>query len=316
MFDNQKIHTRGNKLLTFVLILALGVIAILTIGYSDISSEEDFYQSGIEEWTDSSALDPSDFSSDNLSISIAKDHKIQVAEEPQIRKASAVDSKAPLVAIIIDDFGPATNHSTIQGFVNLPFDITISIIPGNDRSVSIGKSALNAGKDVFVHLPMEPKSLESMDERDMIFADDDSSKIEMVFDRVFDELPHAVGINNHMGSRAMADTLFLKNLATILKKRDLIFVDSRTCREFLSLGIMRNIGVKATSRDVFLDEDNLTDNIEAQLAKVVRIARKHGWGVGIGHVKQETLDVLQKNMSIFESEGVEFVFVRDLINAL
>ena len=101
-----------------------------------------------------------------------------------------------------------------------------------------------------------------------------------------------------------------------LKSRDLVFVDSRTDKEFFSIGIMRKASVSATSRDIFLDYAIDTVIIEDQFARLIRIARKRGWAVGIGHVKQETLEVLQRKLPIYENEGIKFVFVRDLITDL
>ena len=152
-----------------------------------------------------------------------------------------------------------------------------------------------------------------MDERDMVYANFDSSQLATVFNRINEELPQAVGLNNHMGSRAMADTLFIVKLARELKSRDLVFVDSRTGKEFFSLGIMHETGVNAIGRDVFLDIVMDTEKIETQLEKLIRIARKRGWAVGIGHVRKETLDVLQRNLPKYANEGVNFVFARDLI---
>jgi len=299
-----------------MLILVSAIIAVLAIWYVSLSSEKSASLAELEKETQFLAIIASDVSVGSPEDSILNVITEPVVEKPVGRNLISSDSKDVTVALIIDDFGPSTNRETIRGFIDLPYDITISIIPGNDRSVSICEEATKAGKNVFVHLPMEPKEAASMDERDMVYANDDHSKLETVFNRVMKDLPQAVGLNNHMGSRAMADTLFLKNLATSLKSRDLVFVDSRTDKEFFSLGIMSKAGVKATSRDIFLDYALDTLIIEDQLERLIRIARKRGWAVGIGHVKQETLEVLQRNLPRHVSEGVNFVFARDLITDL
>lgn len=299
-----------------MLIAISAVIVVLAIGYVYFSSEKSASLAELEKETQLLAIIASDVSIVSPEDSVLNDITTPVVEKLSADNQISSDSNDVRVALIIDDFGPATNRETIKGFIDLPYDITISIIPGNDRTVNIGKATAKAGKDVFIHLPMEPKEPAAMDERDMVYVDDDHTRLETVFNRVLKDLPQAIGLNNHMGSRAMADTSFLKNLAASLKDRNLVFVDSRTDSEFFSLEIMRKAGVKATSRDIFLDYAIDTTIIEDQLSKLIRIARKRRWAVGIGHVKQETLEVLQRSLPRYESEGVKFVFVRDLITDL
>jgi uncharacterized protein len=316
LIDNKNSGHEKKNIKNIVLITISVVIAVLAIWYVYVSSQKSTSLAELEKETQFLAMIARDVSIVSLEDSVLNDITVSVAEKPSRRDKNSSDSNDVLVALIIDDFGPSTNRETIRGFIDLPYDITISIIPGNDRSVSIGQEVSKAGKDVFIHLPMEPKEPASMDERDMVYASDDHSRLETVFSRVLKDLPQAVGLNNHMGSRAMADTLFLKNLAVALKSRDLVFVDSRTDKEFFSIGIMRKAGVSATSRDIFLDYAIDTVIIEDQFARLIRIARKRGWAVGIGHVKQETLEVLQRKLPIYENEGIKFVFVRDLITDL
>lgn len=313
MLENLKSWLQNTKLRARVVIVLSSVVASLIICYIATLCVEPASSDQMEEKADSSIFrateTPFEYEPDTVAV-IAAD---SVSQELLREDSLSINLDEPIVALIIDDFGPSLNRETIQGFLDLPFDITISIIPGNDRTVDIGKAAHEKGKDVFIHLPMEPKEVAAMDERDMVYANFDSSQLATVFNRINEELPQAVGLNNHMGSRAMADTLFIVKLARELKSRDLVFVDSRTGKEFFSLGIMHETGVNAIGRDVFLDIVMDTEKIETQLEKLIRIARKRGWAVGIGHVRKETLDVLQRNLPKYANEGVNFVFARDLI---
>src|SRR6202035_1785536 len=58
------------------------------------------------------------------------------------------------VAIIIDDAGqwPATEH----GYLALPIPLTLSVLPHVRYTAQIAQEALDAGKGVMLHLPMEP----------------------------------------------------------------------------------------------------------------------------------------------------------------
>jgi hypothetical protein len=223
-----------------------------------------------------------------------------------------VDS--PLVALIIDDFGPGLNSKMVRGFMDLPHNITISIIPGNSHSAKVGRMAAQASKEVFIHLPMEPIESVSMDEPDMVYANADSLTLHNIISRVADELPQAVGLNNHMGSKASLSDDLMTKLALELRSRNWVYIDSRTVPHSRGLPQMRMAGVPTAGRDVFLDIDKDVKVIKDQLGKTVSIAKSRGWSIGIGHVRKNTLKVLLESLPEYEKEGIKFVFVTDLLD--
>ena len=224
-----------------------------------------------------------------------------------------VDS--PMVALIIDDFGPGLNSKMVRGFMDLPHNITISIIPGNSHSAKVGRMAARAGKEVFIHLPMEPIESVSMDEPDMVYADADSLTLHNIIARVADELPQAVGMNNHMGPKASLMDELMASLASELNSRNWVFIDSRTVPHSRSLSHMRKAGVPSAGRDIFLDFDRDMKVIKDQLEKTVNIAKSRGWSIGIGHVRKNTLKVLLETLPQYESVGIRFVFITDLLDS-
>lgn len=222
----------------------------------------------------------------------------------------------PWVAIIIDDFGPALNMKLVQDFLDMPHDVTISIIPGNLKSAEISQAAANRGKEVFIHLPMEPIDSVAMNERDMIFTDMDRDELEIVIDRIAAEIPNAVGVNNHMGSLATCKASLMVELSELFKAQGWIFVDSRTAPGSVASKTMTQAGVPALGRDVFLDFDPDEEIIREQLMKTVTIARFRGWSIGIGHVRLETLAVLSRMLPELEKEGIKFVSAGRLIKSV
>ncbi len=236
------------------------------------------------------------------------------------RPESSVDDlpspESPWVALIIDDFGPPSTANLLKGFQDLPFELTYSIIPGYTKSIWVGKTVHEAGGEVFIHLPMEPTRKVSMKERDMVLVGMDSLELKAILDRVTGDLPFAVGLNNHMGSKATLDDPLMKMLADELKKRGLIFIDSRTVPRSRGYPNMVAAGVPALGRDVFIDNYCESDDIIGQVSELIRIARRRGWAVGIGHPYRETLIALTEAASMIEDTGVRFVTVTALVNAV
>ncbi len=233
------------------------------------------------------------------------------------RKFPISDSlNSPLIAIIIDDFGPGLNRNVIKGFIELPFDITLAIMPGNDLTVKTSESAMQAGKESMIHLPMEPIDSVAMDERDMVYCSMDSAEVVEILDRAQAELPYALGMNNHMGSKATSDSTLMAVFANLLSDRGLFFIDSRTTPNSCGLKTMRQQSVPSAGRDIFLDFTDDPKIIRQQIYKASRIAERRGWAIAIGHARRETLEVLKNELPILQSEGFTFVSASRLLEII
>jgi len=222
--------------------------------------------------------------------------------------------KTPWVALIIDDFGPPGTLRMIEGFLALPFDLTFSILPGNLKSILIGRKIHDVGAEQFIHLPMEPDEWESMDERDMVMVGIDADELKLILDRVTSDLPFAVGMNNHMGSKATLDDPLMKLFAGELKARGLIFIDSRTAPRSRAYANTRAVGVPVLGRDIFIDNYRDASAIRERLQELFGIARRRGWAIGIGHATSKTLKALQAATPMIEESGVKFVSASVLVN--
>ncbi|MBM3328585.1 MAG: divergent polysaccharide deacetylase family protein [Calditrichaeota bacterium] len=226
------------------------------------------------------------------------------------------DYPAPQIAIIIDDFGHGWKRSVVEGFLDLPYEVTISIIPGSRHSVSTGRIAVRKGKEVFIHLPMEPETPTAIQERSMLMAHASQSDVAQLVDAACKELPMATGVNNHMGSKATLDGSLMEQLSRELNRHGLMFVDSRTVAGSKALNAMRQLGVPALGRDVFLDYDPDSLAVERSFDHLAAIAARRGWAVGIGHVRAGTLAILKRRLPQLEAEGIVVVPVSRLITRL
>ena len=217
------------------------------------------------------------------------------------------------IVLIIDDFG-YRNDLISDGFLELEVPITCAIIPGHSQSQKFAKKALNAGKEVIIHMPMESSVATSGEEEYKIKIGMTSEEIEWRINEVLNEIPEAVGMNNHQGSRATADSKIMSVVASVLKNRDKYFLDSRTVSNTVGEKSMRAIGVPTASRHVFLDNDSSIDKISSQLDELAAFAKKRGLGIGIGHARPNTLKVLQDKIPELLKVGYKFEFVSNAVN--
>jgi len=217
------------------------------------------------------------------------------------------------ICLVIDDFGYAHNE-TIDGYFSMEKDFSMAIIPGHIYSQSIGEIADSLGFEIIIHMPMEPYNYDSLSEKGFILSESlNANEVEERIDLAFLEIPMAVGMNNHQGSKATANLQLMKNVARSLKKRNKFFLDSFTNPESRGFITMRRFGVKTELRQVFLDhiEDSL--HIQNQLDSLVHLSHSMDVAIGIGHVKPITLEILKKEIPRLKSEGYNFVSLSKIV---
>ncbi len=216
------------------------------------------------------------------------------------------------IGLIIDDFG-YRNDEISDGFLHLDVNLTCAVIPGHVYSSSFGEKAVSRGHEVIVHMPMENVG-ENRGEEEFVLRVD--MKPDAVKNRVYDaldQIPEAIGMNNHQGSQATADPGVMNSVAAVLKERNKFFIDSRTTPETVAESIMNNWKVPSARRNVFLDNDHDEEKITRQLLSLVEIAERDGSAIGIGHVKQNTLNVLRKQIPELKRKGFKFEFVSNML---
>jgi len=218
----------------------------------------------------------------------------------------------PIVAVLVDDFGYFDN-SLVRKFLEFDAPITITIIPGLRFSRRIAEKAEEMGREFLCHMPMEPEN-GVYDELPLIKVGMSSKEITEFVLRALEDVPGAVGMNNHMGSRATADERVMKRVLSVCRKKGLFFVDSMTSPKSVAFGVAKKLGVPCVRNDLFLDNRN--EDTRAAMERLIGIARRRGYAVGIMHVKKNSFEDLVWFKDEVEKEGVEMVNVSRLIGVL
>ena len=234
-----------------------------------------------------------------------KPHKISPEIPPPALKGK--------IGIIIDDFG-YRNDEVSDGFLELNAYLTYAVIPGHEYSTSFGEKAVKAGYEVIVHMPMENTGKTYGEEEFVLTTEMDNETIQRRINTAFNQIPTAIGMNNHQGSSASADQRVMSSMARIMKERNLFFIDSRTTVETIAETTMEVFGVPTARRNVFLDNDDDEEKIIEQFMKLVKKSEELGSAIGIGHVKPKTLKVLKKHIPELQKKGFKFEFVSKMLH--
>jgi polysaccharide deacetylase 2 family uncharacterized protein YibQ len=217
------------------------------------------------------------------------------------------------VAIILDDAGGnSINYDEVYS-IGSPF--TISILPNLLHSSKVMNDAASAGKEVMLHLPMEPERYSYVrHDGGMVLTSMSEEEIRRVVLNGLGSVPKVSGVNNHMGSKATGDLRVMNVVFEVLKEKNLFFVDSRTASHSVAYNLAREKGIPAGRNAVFLDVYDNDEAVEKRLEQLVGIAVRDGYAFGIGHAtRPRTIAALKRLMPIYEERGVEFVFASSLV---
>ena len=232
-----------------------------------------------------------------------------------IKDTSIVDTtskKNATIVLVIDDFG-YRNDSVSDGFLDLNIPITCAIIPGHLQSRKFAQKAFAAGKEVIIHMPMESSLNTPGEDEYKIKSGMTSEEVEWRIREVLKEMPEAIGMNNHQGSKATTNGKVMSVLGSVLKANNKFFIDSRTTSKTVAEEIMRSIGVPTIRRHVFLDNDDSKDKISERIDEVARLAQKQGIAVAIGHAKPNSLKAIKDALPKLLADGYQFEFASNVV---
>jgi polysaccharide deacetylase 2 family uncharacterized protein YibQ len=201
--------------------------------------------------------------------------------------------RLPIVAIIIDDMG--YDRKLAKRFLDLDTVFTFSILHLSPFRNRIAKAAHEKGVETMLHLPMEPDEYPTVDPGPgALLSAMTPDELIRQLEKNLDDVPFIKGVNNHMGSKMTKDAARLRQIFTVLKRRDVFFIDSRTTSKTVCRSSAHLFQVPFAERSVFLDHIQRRDFIRKQIDLLVRIAERDGIAVGIAHPHTATYDVLRE----------------------
>ena len=218
---------------------------------------------------------------------------------------NATPHKAYL-SLIIDDLGQ--NLPRDRRVLALPGPVTTAVMPDTPHAAEFAREAHKAGKIVILHMPMDPATGAFAWHPDLPV-----DELEKRLNAAFKAVPYASGINNHMGSRMTSQPQAMAWLMGNLQQRHKFFVDSRTSAQTVAAAQAQKIGLASVSRDVFLDDVRTEQAIAMQLETAIKLARKQGSAVMIGHPYPQTLAVLERELPKLKAQGIDWIDIRQMI---
>lgn len=207
--------------------------------------------------------------------------------------------------LVLDDCGMSV--SQVNPFLALPIEITYAVIPFLPESAQVAEAVHRFGKEVIIHQPMEPVGNQNPGSG-AIFTSDAKDVILNKLQLSCENVPYAVGMNNHMGSKATADVRVMGEVLAFLGKRGFFFFDSKTSGGVVGKEIAASLQVHYLQRNaMFLDNEKNEEAIRKALQSGLKTADREGYAVMIGHaLTNELAAVLLETVPEILEEGYEF----------
>ncbi len=225
-------------------------------------------------------------------------HRETVPPPAPITRKKPVTNGIP-VAIIIDDIG--YDRKMAEGFLALKIPLTFSVLPMGTFNHSIVDQAIKNDVEIMLHQPMEPGSYPSVNPGPAaLLSSMKPDELIAQLNANLDSLPTVKGVNNHMGSKLTASSDKMRQIFTILKKRNLFFVDSRTTKATRCRPSAELLQLPFAERDVFIDHEPTSAFVRKQLKLLIARARRQGYAIGIAHPHSVTLEVLKEMLPELE----------------
>ena len=229
-------------------------------------------------------------------------------------KAPEKPSGLPRFALVIDDLGYAAPELVTRLCAQpVPFDV--AVLPYQEFTRQSAEIAHAKGKEVMLHLPMEPLGYPGPGKNpgpDAIMYDLTEAQVRERVRKALGDIPFRKGVNNHMGSRITPDQARMTWVLEEIKARQCFFVDSRTEKDSVAFDVARDLAVPCVQRKVFLDDDKDGAAIARQWQRALAMAKSDGQVLAIGHIYPETVEALEKLIPSAR-DRVTFVFASALV---
>lgn len=186
------------------------------------------------------------------------------------------------LVFVFDDGGQ--NLYDLQKFLELPFPITIAVLPKLKYSAESAKRVRKSGHELILHQPMQAINRSVNPGPGAITPEMTEEEVRKMLLSNINEIGPIAGMNNHEGSAITADIAKMEVILKTASDCGIFFLDSRTNVKTVVPLVAKEMGYNYYERNIFLDNEKTRENALMELKKGLDIANKKGSAVMIGHV--------------------------------
>lgn len=235
---------------------------------------------------------------------------------PKPRTKETVSQTSFYVSIIFEDAG--MDLEEVQELLNINAQFDVAVIPFLPFSNKISLMCREKGKEVMLHLSMEPEKESTvwLCPRSIMNSTPDD-EIEKIFKDALVNVPNSKGLSIHLGTLVCKNERIVKKVLSLSKENNLFVVDSTFSSESLFGKTGKQMGLEVILPDIVVDSRNELKPIQDKFNLLFNIAKKKGFAVAIAHLGAHggitTIEGFKEAIKKAEKENIKFVFVSDIL---
>lgn len=172
-----------------------------------------------------------------------------------------------------------------EEILNLPINLTVAIMPFMPLTKKDAELAYKNGHEVIVHIPMEPKNgKKSWLGPGAITTDLEDHEIRELVEAAIKDVPHVVGMNNHIGSKVTEDERIMRIVLKVCKEYGLFYLDSKTTAKSVVSKLANEMNDPFLKNNIFFDEIYSPQHIKKQADILAKSLAEINQIIAIGHV--------------------------------
>lgn len=208
----------------------------------------------------------------------------------------------PRIAIVLTNLG--INARRTEQAVQLPGPVTLAFAPYSRNVQDWIQKARDAGHEVLLTLPMEPRDFPRSDPGPFALmtsldAEQNIRRLEWIMSRA----TGYVGLVSYQGSGFTANPRVIKPLMADMRSRGLLYLDGKQAAASIAVRSAGAAGVPAAQADIILDLELGRAAVLKQLKLAESLARANGSVIVMGHPYPVTLDRIRIWMRSLSENG-------------
>lgn len=215
------------------------------------------------------------------------------------------------IAIVIDDIG---YQASDQRLLDINAPLSYAVLPHTPFGYKYAQQASLNNRDVLIHLPMQADDNNHLLGSGALTKQMTKDEYQRTLLSAMEDIPFAIGINNHMGSLLTRLERPMRWTMELLQQHNMFFLDSKTTKHSKVADLAKQFGVTSLNRNIFLDHLRDRKHMEHQFQRLINIAQNHGSAIGIGHPYEETYALLKDKLPALTKLGIQIVPISTLIS--
>ena len=218
------------------------------------------------------------------------------------RPSSSIETR-PRIAVVITNLGLMTR--TTETALAMPGPVSLSFSPYSGKLEDWIKEARDAGHEVLLDLPMEPRDFPRSDAGllSLMTAVDSDQNI-LNLNRVMSEGSGYIGLVNYQGSGFTASRASVQPMMQALAKRGLVYLDSLENATSVAPEEAARFSVPHATADLLIDQSLSRAAILARLSQVELVAKTRNSAIIVVQPVPMLLDRVDRWMRGLADKGI------------